>query len=62
MKFTSRSSAPGSGHHHRGRPVRQLRTKRNNLRLSHPFERALDYSNTYYYWMIDRIYMVVPAC
>ncbi len=31
-----------------------------NLRRD-PFERALDDSNTYYDWMIDRIYMVVPA-
>jgi arylsulfatase len=31
-----------------------------NLRRD-PFERALDDSNTYYDWMMDRIYMVVPA-
>ena len=31
-----------------------------NLRRD-PFERALTDSNTYYDWMIDRIYMVVPA-
>jgi arylsulfatase len=31
-----------------------------NLRRD-PFERALDDSNTYYDWMIDRIYMAVPA-
>ncbi len=31
-----------------------------NLRRD-PFERALDDSNTYYDWMMDRIYMIVPA-
>ena len=31
-----------------------------NLRRD-PFERAIDGSNTYYDWMIDRIYMIVPA-
>ena len=31
-----------------------------NLRRD-PFERALEDSNTYYDWMIDRIYMIVPA-
>jgi arylsulfatase len=31
-----------------------------NLRRD-PFERSLTDSNTYYDWMIDRIYMVVPA-
>jgi arylsulfatase len=31
-----------------------------NLRRD-PFERALTDSNTYYDWMIDRIYMIVPA-
>ena len=31
-----------------------------NLRRD-PFERALENSNTYWDWMIDHIYMVVPA-
>ncbi len=31
-----------------------------NLRRD-PFERAIDDSNTYYDWFIDRIYLVVPA-
>jgi hypothetical protein len=31
-----------------------------NLRRD-PFERALDDSNTYCDWMIDRIFMIVPA-
>jgi len=31
-----------------------------NLRRD-PFERSLTDSNTYYDWMIDRIYMIVPA-
>jgi arylsulfatase len=42
-------------------PFVELRApKIENLRRD-PFERAMDDSNTYWDWFMDRIYMVVPA-